>query len=85
VLLDFWFRAWPPCRLPLPHLERLHKTLGSQVLAIVAVNFADSDDDVARFVPEQQASFPLGLGGPDGRNNPIFRSYLVRPQALILG
>ena len=77
LLLDFWFCNCQPCRLTFPFLEELHNRLESKGLAIVAVNFGDTEDDIVKFARELHVSLPVAVGKRDGNENTIFQSYRV--------
>jgi peroxiredoxin len=66
VLLNFWATWCPPCVAEMPSLERLHRALGPEGLAVVTVS---ADDDVAGlrdFVKRNGITLPVLLD-PDGR------------------
>jgi cytochrome c biogenesis protein CcmG/thiol:disulfide interchange protein DsbE len=66
VVLNFWATWCPPCVSEMPSLERLHRTLGPQGLAVVSVS-ADEDEAVLRrFVSANALSLPV-LRDPGGR------------------
>ena len=66
VLLNFWATWCPPCVAEMPSLERLHRALGPEGLAVVTVS-TDEDEEVLReFVAELKLTLPLLLD-PGGR------------------
>jgi cytochrome c biogenesis protein CcmG/thiol:disulfide interchange protein DsbE len=66
VVLNFWATWCPPCVAEMPSLERLHRALGPEGLAVVTVS---ADDDVAElrgFVKQHGLTLPV-LMDPGGR------------------
>ncbi len=66
VVLNFWATWCPPCVEEMPSLERLHRTLGPEGLAVVTVACDEDDGDVRRFVAEHGLTLPV-LRDPGGR------------------
>ena len=61
VVLNFWATWCPPCVAEMPSLERLHRTLGPEGLAVVTVS-TDADHDVLReFVTRHGLTLPVLL------------------------
>lgn len=58
VLLNFWATWCPPCRLEMPSMEAVHKELGREGLAILAVNVREDAREVQAFFREYNLSFP---------------------------
>jgi cytochrome c biogenesis protein CcmG/thiol:disulfide interchange protein DsbE len=65
VVLNFWATWCAPCVSEMPSLERLHRTLGPEGLAVVTVATDDDDADVRRFVTERGLTMPV-LRDPGG-------------------
>jgi peroxiredoxin len=42
VLLDFWATWCPPCRVEMPHLEKLHREFRDRGLLVVGINTEDA-------------------------------------------
>lgn len=61
VFLNFWATWCGPCRIEMPSMERLYKTLKNEGLEIVAVNSRESKRQVQRFVDEYKLTFPVLL------------------------
>jgi thiol-disulfide isomerase/thioredoxin len=74
MFLNFWATWCKPCRREMPAMERLHRAYRDRGLAVVAVNFRESREEVKAFLEEMGLSFaaPLDL---DGR---VTRAYGVR-------
>jgi peroxiredoxin len=66
VVLNFWATWCPPCVEEMPSLERLHRALGPEGLAVVTVS-ADEDEAALRaFVTRRGLTLPV-LADPGGR------------------
>ncbi len=61
VFLNFWATWCPPCRAEMPAMERLHRALGPRGLAVVAVDFQETADEIHAFVAELGLTFPVLL------------------------
>lgn len=83
VLLTFWATWCPPCGPELKVLESLHRELGAQDLAIVAVNASESMPVVREYSRAQGLTFPI-LVDPRGD---IHRAYgvLGLPTTFVIG
>ena len=66
VLLNFWASWCVECRHEMPVLERLHRELGRQGLAVVGVNAREARGTVSRYAGKLGLTFPLVLD-PEGR------------------
>lgn len=63
VLLYFWATCCEPCRVEMPHLERLYRTYRTRGFRIVAISM-DGPDTIARvrsFVSRHELSFTVLL------------------------
>jgi len=58
VIINFWATWCAPCRVEMPELQRLHDEQG---IPILAVNRAESERDVRRWVDEFGLSFDVLL------------------------
>jgi peroxiredoxin len=61
VLLNFWATWCKPCEDEMPAMERLHRRLGADGLALVAVSVDTSPQDVEAFRERLGLSFPILL------------------------
>ena len=66
VVVNFWATWCPPCVAEMPSLERLHRTLGPEGLAVVTVSTDEDEAELRRFVAEQQLTLPVWRD-PGGR------------------
>ena len=58
VWLVFWRLACPPCRIELPHLQKLHQKYNGNGIKIVGFNFADDRNLAISFLREKSVAFP---------------------------
>ncbi|MCL4844773.1 MAG: TlpA family protein disulfide reductase [Bryobacteraceae bacterium] len=60
VLVNLWATWCGPCRLELPHLEKLHREVSASGAAVVlTLNIDDNPGVVAPFMAEQGYTFPV--------------------------
>jgi peroxiredoxin len=57
VLLDFWATWCGPCRMQMPHLEKLHREFGGRGLVVIGINVAEPPDLVRRFLDANRFTF----------------------------
>lgn len=90
VFLNFWASWCGPCRKEMPAMERLHRTLAGEGLAMVAINQKESAGTVAKFIRKYSLSFPAPLDA-DGQVSRAFRvfglptTYLIDGEGRIVG
>jgi peroxiredoxin len=83
VLLNFWASWCLECRPEMSVLERLHRELAPQGLAIVGINAREPTDTVRRFANELGLTFPLVLDG-DGKINALY-GVIGLPTTFLVG
>jgi len=66
VVLNFWATWCPPCVAEMPSLERLHRALGPEGLAVVTVSTDEDPDALREFVTRYGLTLPVLLD-PGGR------------------
>jgi peroxiredoxin len=66
VVLNFWATWCPPCVQEMPSLERLHRALGPEGLAVLTVSADEDEAELTRFVSEHALTLPV-LRDPGGR------------------
>jgi len=83
VLLNFWATWCLECRPEMPVLERLHRELAPQGLAVLGVNVREEPRVIRPYAVELGLTFPLVLD-PEGR---IQRGYGVvgLPTTFLIG
>jgi peroxiredoxin len=59
VLINFWATWCEPCKEEMPSIERLRQSLADRPFAVLAVNLAEPDSRVQRFVQEARLGFPV--------------------------
>lgn len=82
VLLNFWATWCPPCLREMPSMERLRLKMAGRPLEIVALNSAESLDDVNAFLAKMKLGFPVLLD-PDGSNTRRWKVFAL-PTSLLL-
>jgi thiol-disulfide isomerase/thioredoxin len=83
VLVNFWASWCPECRQEMPVLERLHRELAPQGLAIVGVNAWEKREAASRYVKELGLTFPLVLD-PDGKISALY-GVIGLPATFLVG
>jgi thiol-disulfide isomerase/thioredoxin len=83
VLVNFWASWCAECRPEMPVLERLHRELGPQGLAIVGVNVREERAVVLRYARELGLTFPLVLDR-DGKINAMY-GVVGLPTTFLVG
>ncbi len=66
VVVNFWATWCPPCVAEMPSLERLHRALGKEGLAVVGISVDEDETALRRFVETSGLTFPI-LRDPGGR------------------
>ena len=90
VVLNFWATWCPPCVAEMPSLQRLHRSLAPEGLAVVTVS-TDSDEETLReFVSDHDLTLPVLLD-PGGRTAASVylvtgypETFIVDPEGLLL-
>jgi len=92
VWLVFWRVGCPPCRTELAYLEQIYKKYSHLNFTVIGFNFSDSNEFVAKFLKENDLTFPTILDHSDeaiktgfftygARLTPL--SYLIDPNGTI--
>jgi len=61
VVLNFWTTWCPPCVDEIPSLGRLQKLFSKKDLLVLSVDIGEDEDEVAKFLKEVPADFPVLL------------------------
>ena len=61
VLINFWATWCVPCREVMPSIERLRASLENRPFAVLAVNLAEPESRIARFLEAVPLGFPILL------------------------
>jgi thiol-disulfide isomerase/thioredoxin len=83
VLVNFWASWCAECRPEMPVLERLHRELGRQGLAVVGINAREGAGTVRRYATELGLTFPLVLD-VEGRINAQY-GVIGLPTTFVIG
>ena len=82
VLLNFWASWCPPCLREMPSMERLREKMAGRPLAIVALDSAETADEVNGFLSKMKLDFPILLD-PDGNNTKRWKVFAL-PTSFLL-
>jgi thiol-disulfide isomerase/thioredoxin len=82
VLLNFWASWCPPCLREMPSLERLRVKMAGRPLAIVALDSAETAEEVGAYLARMQLGFPILLD-PDGSNTRRWKVFAL-PTTFLL-
>lgn len=82
VLLNFWASWCPPCLREIPSMERLRIRMAGRPLAIVALDSAETQEDVSAFLSTMKPGFPVLLD-PDGSNTRRWKVFAL-PTTFLL-
>jgi thiol-disulfide isomerase/thioredoxin len=82
VLLNFWASWCPPCLREMPSLERLRVRMAGRPLAIVALDSAETLEDVSAYLSRMKLGFPILLD-PDGGNTRRWKVFAL-PTSFLL-
>jgi len=66
VLINFWATWCEPCRAEMPALNKLRASLAGHPFAVLAVNLAESEARVRRFMEQVPLDFPVLLDRDSG-------------------
>lgn len=72
VLVTFWASWCSPCRIELPHFQKLQQDLGENNVTVLAVSADSRLDDVSRFAKELSLTVPM-LFDPGLDVNQLYR------------
>ena len=83
VLINFWATWCEPCRQEMPSMQRLRDKLSGKSFVVLAVNVAEPDARVRRFLEETRLDLPVLMDA----NKTVTRGWGVRvmPTSFIVG
>lgn len=90
VFLNFWATWCGPCKIEVKDIDRLHRTLGEEDFAVVAVDIQENPRQVRQFMQEYGIDFPVYLDR-EGRAaarwgiTGIPTTYIVDPRGYLAG
>jgi peroxiredoxin len=85
VLLNFWATWCGPCREEMPDFEAIYQQRAADGFTVLAVNFAESPEQVAAFVDELGLSFPVVMDESGEINGDVYGSAVSGyPTSLLL-
>src|SRR5512139_2341588 len=82
VLVNFWASWCPPCLREMPSLERLRVKMAGRPLEIVALDSAETAEEVSAYLSRMKLGFPILLD-PDGRNTRRWKVFAL-PTSFLL-
>jgi peroxiredoxin len=83
VLVNFWATWCEPCREEMPSMNRLRAALSGQPFEVLAVNLAESEGRIRRFMEQVPLEFPVLLD----RDSAVAKSWRARllPVSFLIG
>lgn len=83
VLVNFWATWCVPCRDEMPSIERLRSSLDNRRFAVLAVNLAEPESRIQKFLDAVRLNFPVLLD----RDAKIARAWQAKmlPATYIVG
>ncbi|HLX80548.1 MAG TPA: TlpA disulfide reductase family protein [Burkholderiales bacterium] len=88
VLVNFWATWCEPCREEMPSMNRLRASLAGRPFEVLAVNLAESESRIRRFIEQLPLEFPVlmdrdGAAAKSWRARLLPISFLVGPDGRI--
>lgn len=75
VLLNFWGTWCEPCEREFPAMTKQYETLKDEGVQIIAVNFAQSNFEVKKYVQNMGMTFPVAID----KTKSVFTAYNIGP------
>lgn len=82
VLLNFWASWCPPCLREMPSLERLREKMAGRPLEILALDSAETREEVSAYLARMKLGFTVLLD-PDGSNTRRWKVFALPTTFLI--
>jgi peroxiredoxin len=88
VFLNFWATWCEPCREEMPSIERLRASLDGRPFAVLAVNLAEPESRIHKFLETLSLGFPILLDRDTGTTRAwqakvLPATYIVGPDGAI--
>ena len=88
VLINFWATWCEPCRAEMPAMNKLRASLAGQPFAVLAVNLAEPESRIRRFLEQVPLDFPVLLDRDTGAAKAwgariLPATFIVGPDGLI--
>ena len=83
VLVNFWATWCEPCREEMPSMQRLRASLAGRPFEVLAINLAESESKVRRFLEQMPLRFPVLLD----RDSGVAKAWRARilPVSFVIG
>ena len=83
VLINFWATWCVPCREEMPSMNKLRASLAGQPFAVLAVNLAEPESRIRRFMEQVPLDFPVLLD----RDTSVAKAWKARilPASFVVG
>ena len=83
VLINFWATWCEPCREEMPSMNKLRASLAGQPFAVLAVNLAEPEARIRRFMEQLPLDFPVLLD----RDSAVAKAWQARilPASFVVG
>ncbi|MEK4228913.1 thiol-disulfide oxidoreductase ResA [Solibacillus sp. FSL H8-0538] len=75
VFLNFWGTWCEPCEKEMPAMNRQYASFKDQGVQVLAVNFAQSDFEVQKYVANMGLNFPVAID----KTKSVFTAYNINP------
>ena len=75
VFLNFWGTWCGPCEREFPAMTQQYETVKDEGVQIIAVNFAQSDFEVKKYVQNMGMTFPVAID----KTKSVFTAYNIGP------
>ena len=83
VLVNFWATWCEPCREEMPSMNKLRASLAGQPFEVLAINLAESESRIRRFIEQVPLEFPVLMD----RDSAVAKAWRARvlPISFLVG